>query len=138
MALLKEMQKYCRRGKRQAERFNKAAVKQLKELDWLEELASIELAKPLIQQGAYPSRKRRFLKWGAVAMGVLGLALLANGLFRIYKRNKANSYDDTRFDFFDEFAEGMNQGFDFDHASLDELEEALLKAEREVSCRLEQ
>lgn len=123
-----QLNQLYQQSKHQAERLNQYTWHQLKELPlWEEGLPKVTL----------PNKNHSRVRWLALLGGILLVGIGVNGLYRIYKKNKANRYDDTRFDFFDEFAQEMNQGFDFDHASLDELEEALLKAEKELSIHLQ-
>lgn len=69
-----------------------------------------------------------------VTLLIIAFCMVMAYAVRRIKNNKMNFTDNTRFDvaYGDELSESIDE-FDFEHASLEELEEALLRVENELN-----
>ncbi len=135
---MKKLKKMQKEGKKQAERVNSLVRKQLQDVEIIDQVTqfaqkSINDVKKASLKDRVCDNLKKWRKVGIVLAVLIGVGILVNALFRRYKTNKQNFEDDSRFDFIDEVTERADDTFDFDNASLEELEEALLRVENDLN-----
>lgn len=137
MEKLKKLQK---KGLKQADKINQLARKQLQEIDipeYWNNIAhkSMQDLKGLDFNFKVGAKKRKWKKYGVIGLVLVVVAMLFTGAYVLYHKIKSrqeNTVENYRYDFTDYNDEDVNESFNFDQASLEELEEALLKVENEI------
>lgn len=135
---IKKLKKMQKDGKKQIERVNALVQKQLLDVELIDQVTqfaqkSVNEVKKITVKDRVCNKWRKWRKAGMILVLLIGVGFLANALFRRYKKNKQNLEDDSRFNFIDEVTERANDTFDFDNASLEDLEEALLRIENDLN-----
>ena len=147
-AQLKQLRRLQKKGIKHADKLNELALKQMREYEFsnsLRELSqkSAEIPK-LAQQGVQGVKDidlfsgiktawKKCRRYGIIFLTILGVGILCNLLLRRYRRQKENLMASNRFDLIHEVGDETHSSFDFDHASLEELEEALLRVENDLN-----
>lgn len=135
---MKKLKKLQKQGKKQADRVNSLVKKQLRDNELVDQMTqfaqkSFNDVKKVSFKDRLCKSLKKWQKVGIVLALLIGAGVIINALFRRYKNNKQNFEDDSRFDFIDEVTERADDTFDFDNASLEELEEALLRVENDLN-----
>ena len=130
-----------RKGRKQADLITHIAKKSLNDLDLNDAFSNLkenpfQEIKNLNFKRKFQKPSSSFLKGLKILLAIILVAQAINLVWSFYLKKKRANKHDSRFDYFDAFSDEAEKNIDFDNASLEELEEALLKAEKQLEDKM--